>query len=82
MYKIIIVSGVKRLGKTPILVENEVNLPAIKRIVSNFFSTPDIMRFLILNTFCLDSIKLELVRIYEALNKEITFLYLNCKSKY
>ena len=44
MYKIIIVSGVKRLGKTPILVENEVNLPAIKRIVSGV-STPDIMRF-------------------------------------
>ena len=39
-----------RLGKNSILGENEVDFPTIKRIVLRF-SSPDIMRFLILKTF-------------------------------
>ena len=38
------------LGKNSISGENEINIPTIKRIVSQF-STPDIIRFLILKTF-------------------------------
>ena len=44
----------EKLDKNLISGENEVNLPTIKRIVSRF-STPDIMRFLILKTFFSDS---------------------------
>ena len=40
----------QRLDKNSISGENGVNLPTIKRIVSSF-SRPDIMRFLILQTF-------------------------------
>ena len=32
-------------GKNTILGEEKVNLPIIKRIISKFFCTPDIMRF-------------------------------------